>query len=104
MAFGNIQIKRGSTLRLQVMCSEEDGSASDLTGVTMTAHLRTPADVLVTALPIIRTDEMGVATIEVADTTNWPLGLLRGDFRVVIDGKPFLSETFGVQVTQGFTR
>lgn len=103
MALGQIALKRGSTLRLQLTFNEDTGGRSDLTNVELKSQVRTPSGDLVTTLPIIRTDAEGVATVEVVDTTGWPVGLLRMDIRAIINGVPVISETIGIQVGGAFT-
>ena len=99
-----IAIKRGAALRLQLTFQQDDGTPADLTAVVLTGQLRTPADELVTNMPIVRTAAPGVATIEVDDTSRWPIGLLRGDFKAVINGVPILSESYGVMVGRAVTQ
>ena len=79
------------------------GVPIDLTTVTLASQLRTATDDLVATLPITVTNQAGVATIQVADTTLWPIGLLHGDIKMVTGGLPVLSETFAVRVNRQST-
>ena len=99
-----IAIKRGAALRMQLTFQQDDGTPADLTAVVLSGQLRTVTDDLVTSLPIVRTAALGVATVEIADTTQWPVGLLLGDIKAVIGGVPILSDTFGVSVGRAVTR
>jgi hypothetical protein len=99
-----IAIKRGAALRMQLTFQQDDSTPADLTAVALSGQIRTVTDELVTNLPIVRTAARGVATIEVDDTTQWPIGLLRGDVKAVVGGVPILSDTFGVAVRKAVTR
>jgi hypothetical protein len=99
-----IIIKRGAALSLAMAFTNADGSAIDLTTVTLTAQVRDPQDDLVETLPLVNSSIQGTATCVVADTTQWPLGLLRCDIRVVQDGVPTFSETFGILVVRQVTQ
>jgi hypothetical protein len=99
-----IEIKQGAALRMQWTFTNNDGSPADLTSVTLSSQVRTVTNDLVTALPIVRTAAQGVATVEVDDTTAWPIGLLRCDIKAVIAGVPVLSDTFGIHVQRSVTQ
>jgi hypothetical protein len=99
-----LAIKQGSVFWIQMMFQNDDGTPADLTTVTLKSQLRTVTGDLVTTLPIVRTAALGVATIEVDDTTQWPIGTLLGDVKATIGSRPILSDTFGVMVGRGITQ
>ena len=99
-----IRIKRGATLALQLTFQADDGTPLDLTAVTLSAQVRTPAGDLVTGLPIVRTDVAGVATVTVNDTSQWPVGMLRSDLKALIAGAAVFSDTFAIHVSQAVTQ
>jgi hypothetical protein len=99
-----IVIKRGSALRLTLTFQQDDGTPADLTAIALSGQLRTVTDDLVTNLPIVRTAALGVATIDVNDTTGWPIGGLRADIKAVSAGVPDLSDTFGITVRKAVTQ
>ena len=98
-----IRIKRGAAFRAPLTFTDDFGVPIDLTTVTLASQLRTATDDLVATLPITVTNQAGVATIQVADTTLWPIGLLHGDIKMVTGGLPVLSETFAVRVNRQST-
>ena len=98
-----VHVKQGETLLLQMAFINDDGSSVDLTSVTLTAQVRTPQDVLVATLTIVKTIILNVATVQ-ADTTLWPLGLLRCDVKAIIAGLTEKSETFSLRVNRAVTQ
>ena len=101
---GELRIKQGEALLFQMTFLHEDNSAVDLTSVTLAAQVRDPVGNLVATLPIVVTGTTrGVATVTLADTTQWPLGLLRADVRATAGGLPVLSDTFGIRVNRAVT-
>ena len=98
-----VRIKRGEALRLMFTITDDNGVPIDLSIVMLAAQVRAPNDDLVATLPILVTDTMGIATVQVADTTRWPLGLLRSDIKLLTGGLPVLSETFGIHVNRAVT-
>ena len=99
-----IRIKRGETLRLMFTFTDDHGVPIDLSTVMLAAQVRAPNDDLVAVLPIVVTDVSGVATVQVADTAQWPLGLLRSDIKLLTGGLPVLSDTFGIRVNRAVTQ
>ena len=101
---GEIRIKQGDALRLLATVQDDDGQPVDLTVATLRGAVRTATGDLVTSLPIVRAEAAGVALITVADTTQWPVGLLRADILLTSDGLPIHSDTFGIHVGRAVTR
>ena len=97
-------IKRGDAFRAMFTITDDFGVPLDLSTVALTGQVRAPDDDLVATLPIIVTDQTGVATVQIADTTQWPTGLLRADIRATIAGLPVHSQTFGLRVNRAVTR
>lgn len=93
-------IKRGAALILQMVFTDDFGVPIDLSSVTLEAQVRDASDNLVVALPVTVTAQTGIATVQVADTTLWPLGLLRSDIKLTTGGLPVLSETFSIRVSR----
>jgi hypothetical protein len=99
-----IRIKQGASLLLQLSFVDNTGAPVDLTNATLTAQLRNPIGDLIATLPIVKTDITGVATITVADTHLWPIGMLRTDILCVAAGLGVISETAGVRVERAVTQ
>lgn len=99
-----LAIKQGAAFLMQWTCQNDDGTPADLTSVTLKSQLRTVTGDLVTTLPVVRTAVIGIATVEVDDTTQWPVGMLLGDIKATIGGRPILSDTFGVMVGRAVTQ
>jgi hypothetical protein len=97
-----IHIKQGAALRLTMNFYERDAPV-DLSTVTLTSQVRTALGELIATLPITITGTPGLATVEVDDTSDWPVGLLRSDVLVVIAGVPSLTETFPIRVERSVT-
>lgn len=99
-----IAIKQGESLLLTLTFCNDDGSLPDLTSLTLAAQVRTPIGDLVATLPIAKTIVLNVATVEVDNTSLWPLGMLRSDVSVTIGARVALSETFGIRVNKAVTQ
>ncbi len=104
MSGTEIRLKRGGALRLQMAFQDDQSQPIDLTNVTLTSQVRDAADTLIAALPVVRTAALGIATVEVADTSAWPAGRLRADIRAVIEGVTVLSDTFAIVVGRAVTQ
>jgi hypothetical protein len=100
----DISIKQGDSLLLTFTFFNNDGTSVDLTSVTLSGQVRDSADNLVATLAIATTSILNVATLQVADTTQWPLGLLRADIRAVSAGLTEMSETFAIRVGRRITQ
>lgn len=99
-----IRITRGDSLVLVLTFQDDDGQAVDLTNAALSGQIRTPAGEMVTALPIVRTDTMNVATTTIADTSGWPVGLLRAGLLMIAGGLRENSDTFAIHVDREVTR
>jgi hypothetical protein len=99
-----IAIKRGDTLLLTFTFFNDDGTAVDLTNVALSGQIRDPQDNLVATLPIVLTSILNIATVQLASTPQWPLGLLRSDIRAISAGLVDMSETFGIRVNRAVTQ
>ncbi|MDA8049951.1 MAG: hypothetical protein M0002_08095 [Rhodospirillales bacterium] len=98
----DIRIKRGTALQLTMVFANADGSAFDLTQVALSGDVRDSRDNLVGELTFTL-GAPGVATVTVADTSTWPLGLLRADVAIVSAGWQTLSETIPIYVDRPVT-
>jgi hypothetical protein len=98
-----IHIKQGAALRLTMNFYEHDAPV-DLSTVTLSSQVRTSLNILVATLPITITGTPGLATVEVDNTTNWPVGLLRCDVLALIAGVPSLTDTFPIRVERSVTQ
>ncbi len=98
-----IHVKQGSALRL-TMTFYEQGAPVDLSTVTLSSQVRTALNELIATLPVTITGTPGLATVEVDNTSSWPIGLLRCDVLAMINGVPDLTETFAIRVERSVTQ
>jgi hypothetical protein len=98
-----IHIKQGAALRMTMNFYEQDAPV-DLSTVTLSSQVRTALNELIATLPITVTDTPGLATVEVDNTSDWPIGLLRCDVKALIAGVPSLSQTFPIRVERSVTQ
>ena len=98
-----ISIKQGESLHLMLTFTEDDDTPADISGYAITGAVRSSDDTIVAELPIVATDSVGIATVTVADTSEWPLGLLRSDLKVASAGSVWLTQTFGIRVNRAVT-
>lgn len=99
-----IRIKQGASLLLQFTFQDDDGTPLDITNLSLVSQVRDPTGELVATLPIVLTATEGVASATVANTSQWPLGTLRGDIMGMSAGLVALSETFGIRVEKAVTQ
>ena len=101
---GAISIKRGAALSLAVAATNSDGSAFDLTGLTISSWLRTAQGAVLCLLTVVVTNAAaGQFTVTAPGTSSWPIGMLVGDFRFTNVSGASLSDTFTVSVNQEVT-
>jgi hypothetical protein len=96
------EIKRGATFQLLMAVLHDDGTAFDVSGMTIASKLRNPANVVITTLTLTPGDTPSTFSITAA-TDTWPLGRLSGDFRIENGAITVFSLTFGVTVTSGMS-
>ena len=99
----DVAIKAGDTLQLTMQFLDLNGAPVDLTGATITGQVRDPANLLVATPALSVTPIAGTVGILVADTSAWPLGLLRCDLKIVMAGVVSHSDTFGITVKGAVT-
>ncbi len=99
----DIKITRGSSLSLTLAVANADGSAFDLSSVSVAGSVRDPRGNFIAALTVTPGAAMGVATVSVANTTNWPLGLLTADLLFVAPGAQAISQSFSIRLERGAT-
>ncbi len=99
-----VTIKQGTSLIALVAITDDAGTALDVTGFAITGQVRDANANLVANLPITVTPHLGLAQINVPDTSAWPLGTLRCDLRVVTaTGAILQTQTFPVVVQRRVT-
>lgn len=100
----NFEVKRGAALQITLTATKADGTAFDLTTVSIKGTVRDSRDVLVAQLTAdLITGTPGAATITVADTTAWPIGLLKADLWISDGALPAITRTFGINVLPAVT-
>ncbi len=100
----NFEVKRGAALQLTFTAANADGSAFDLTTVTVRCDVRDARDVLVAQLELALTaGTPGTGTFTVPDTTSWPLGLLKADIWISDGVLPAITRTYGINVLPSVT-
>jgi hypothetical protein len=100
----DLTVKRGSSLQLMLALSHDDGSAADLSGMTLSSQVRDSHDRLVATLTVVPSGQLGVASI-LQPTADWPTGVLRIDFRISSgDGVVLISDTKTILVEGAVTR
>jgi len=104
-AMTELTLKQGGSLLLALAFTEDDGSAADLTGSSVSSQIRDAQDSLVAALPVVvTTPTAGTASIAVMDTSAWPLGTLRCDIRVQAASTIMFYETFAIHIQRAVTQ
>ncbi len=101
-----ITLKRGAVLNLSVAFKDHHRRPIDLTGRTVTSQVRDARNEVVAELPVnVPVPSSGVAGVSGVDTTDWPLGTLRCDFRMltVSSNQAIFSETFAIHLQRGVT-
>lgn len=99
-----VHIKQGESLRLLVTIMDDSSVPVDLSSLVISSQVRSANGDLVAALSWGATAQGGVATAEVMDTSQWPIGLLRADLKVVESGFIIKSETFAIRVNRAVTQ
>lgn len=105
----SIRMKRGDTLLVDFSCTDEEGTAVDLTGYTARAQLRFADDDPITLTVTIdpdQTSNTGLVSLEYEGaTTSWPVstGLIDIEFTDG-DGRIESSETIELAVGRDVTR
>lgn len=99
-------LKQGASFALSGTAQQDSGAAWDLTGATLSAKLRDPGDVEVAALTAaIVSASAGTFTVTAGSTAAWPVGVLRGDLKIVLSGGiTVFTRTFTVRVEKPVTR
>ncbi len=107
MNIRELPLKRGDTLNINCSVVGEDNLPMDLTGYTISCHVRAEFGKLVQKLTIIETDlPEGEYTLwtDAEKTALWPLGLLYSDIEYIMPGGRVVStETFHVRVFKDWT-
>jgi hypothetical protein len=98
-----VAIKQGAALILQLQFNNDDGTPADLGAVALSSQVRDGLGNLIDSLPIALGATTGTASITVADTSAWPVGVLRCDIKAVMGGLPAYSQTFAVRVERAVT-
>ena len=98
-----LEIKQGDALVLNLQFNNDDGTPADLAAMALTAQVRDGQNNLIALLPLTLAATAGTASIVQANTTAWPIGVLRGDIKAVMGGLPAHSETFALRVKPAVT-
>ena len=99
-----INIKRGAVFAGKFTYNPLTNSIPNLLGINITAQVRTPGGTLVSnVIPTIAPDGLSFSIREETPTAQWPLGVLRFDFRMEVAGLPLYSETIELLVERGVT-
>ncbi|HQU16613.1 MAG TPA: hypothetical protein PLO69_11000 [Gammaproteobacteria bacterium] len=98
-----IRIKAGDSFLLQGLLTDDFGTPIPLASVGITGQVRDVTGNLVETLVVTVTAAPGIFTVTVPDTSLWPVGTLRGDFRIAINGLTERSDTFGITVGRSVT-
>ena len=101
-----ITIKKGDTLALSCKLTEDDGTAINLTAVTITSQVRKAVgSELVANLTVVVTNAaLGEYSLTSTDTSNWPVDTLICDIKYSF-GSPSIirTETFSIEVLKAVT-
>ena len=100
----DIRIVRGDALRLLLTFTDDaSGALVDLTNVQLTGQVRDSTDGLVATLTVTRGSPRGVAVIQFADTSEWPVGMLRADIKAMRGGVSEHSQIFPIFLARQVT-
>ena len=99
----DVSIKQGDALVLQIQFSNDDGSPADLAAAAVTSQVRDGQNNLVAQLPVVAAATQGTFGVTEANTSGWPLGMLRCDLKLVVGGLAVHSDTFAIRVRPGVT-
>ncbi|MHB1305287.1 MAG: hypothetical protein ACYCZB_17790 [Acidiphilium sp.] len=100
----DIRIKRGATLSLTATFANADGTAFDLTKVTLSGSVADARGNLIAPLAVVAGATPGMATIAVGSTAAWPEGLLEADIVVTAPAGVAISQSFGIRVERPVTQ
>jgi hypothetical protein len=98
-----LTIKKGATLQLIIQAKNSDGSAMDLSGVTVTSQIRDRSDNLIDTLDLATSEITGQLTAA-QDTATYPEGVLLCDFKLVQNGVVLKSQTLQIKVEKRVTQ
>lgn len=99
-----IMIKVGDALMLDMQFYDDAMQPVDLDTLTIKAQVRDDTNRLIADLDLVKTDTLGLATAQVLDTWEWPVGLLRCDALVTQSGIYEHSQTFTIRVSLEVTQ
>lgn len=97
-----IPIKQGASLQLAIQVSNDDGSPMLLSGLVITAQVRTLYGSLVDTLVLTPTGTTGQLSV-VQSTAAWPTGRHACDLKIVEAGITLRSDTFNFLVSDAVT-
>src|SRR5215208_2368804 len=99
--------KRGDSFEVDCVYKDAGGVAIDLDGVTITSQFRTPKGILISDADVTigSPTTSGAFRVVVADTDEWPIGILEYDIEYALDGGSINStETVFINVLRDVTR
>lgn len=98
--------KRGDTFDFDGTYTEDDGTPINLTGITVSSQVRTPAGVLVSTAVVTKANQTtnpGEYSGVIANTAAWPVQKLEWDVQYV-GGPTDSTETVYLQVQRDVTQ
>lgn len=97
--------KRGDTMLLTVTY-KVDGVATSVTDIDIASQVRQKQGNLVATMNVAKLGGTGQFTLtpSVADTSEWPLGLVYCDIQFSQSGAVRSTETFGINVVEEVTK
>lgn len=100
-----ISHKRGDSLNAACVYKDEDGVPISLAGITIASQVRTPRGVLISNCVVAVTNEVGGAfSLDIDDTSMWPVGMLEWDIQYSYDSIVISTETVGINVLRDVTQ
>lgn len=99
----NLSLKRGSAFIIDLVATNADGTAFDLTSVTLSGQIRDPRSNLIDDMNFVLGTVSGTANVTIANTEGWPEDLLQADILITDGTLATHSETFGIEVREPVT-
>jgi hypothetical protein len=98
----DLTIKKGASLQLLIAVANDDNSAFDLTGVTVSSQVKTAAGKPIATLTVTPTGTPGQLSVLQA-TDTWPTGPAVMDLKFVSGDVVLKSETQSLLITDPVT-
>ncbi len=98
-----LTMARGDSFSFAVDWVPEAGAPATVEGVTITSQVRDLLGALVDDVVIAKDVDFMGFSVDVLDTTTWPLGQLEWDIKCVISGRAIHSSRVLLNVTKAVT-